>query len=493
MKICAACCEELPKESFSKKQWQLKQHQRRCKECIETNRDVQLKAPSKNDTAAGIRNPPPPCAADNEGVSCWICLEEGPDELGKPLVRDCACHGESAGFAHLSCIIQYAKGKSWSAFPSTPHLARGKTMMIIDFTRAWQICPNCNQMYNKELALDLATAFLIFAESNNYQGFPRVEASSMKIQALMALGKMKESRKIANKMLSFLGKLKRTGSLSSTSLRIEARTHCQLGHINAAEGTKESVKIAIKDYESSRDIYKSIDFKQGIDASEASLAMAELAHDKASMDVVSRKELAVWQNRYKRLLEQSGEKSPATIGAGLNTAIRLHIAHHSIKSERLLSKIARVSNRVHGLDHELSQEVELMLQYCKVRYVYMKTKWDVLLFKALRYENNGEKCIINGPLRWLSSPGNVAEEETTTFATKNIILSEGTPVICHGLIKSNHLNGKLGDIRSVDEEKTGHYEVHFEDEGLKPRLIKPKNVRILFELPDIKSSGILQI
>ena len=37
MKICAACSQELPKERFSKKQWQLKS-QRRCKECIAENR-----------------------------------------------------------------------------------------------------------------------------------------------------------------------------------------------------------------------------------------------------------------------------------------------------------------------------------------------------------------------------------------------------------------------------------------------------------------------
>ena len=35
-KICAACKHELPKDKFSKKQWQLKQR-RRCKECIADN------------------------------------------------------------------------------------------------------------------------------------------------------------------------------------------------------------------------------------------------------------------------------------------------------------------------------------------------------------------------------------------------------------------------------------------------------------------------
>ena len=44
MKICAACHEDLSKESYSKKQWKL--DQRRCKVCIANNREVQ---PQKQD------------------------------------------------------------------------------------------------------------------------------------------------------------------------------------------------------------------------------------------------------------------------------------------------------------------------------------------------------------------------------------------------------------------------------------------------------------
>ena len=43
--------------------------------------DVML--PSSN-----VDNPP-------AGASCWWCLEEGPNEAGQPLVRDCSCRGSS--------------------------------------------------------------------------------------------------------------------------------------------------------------------------------------------------------------------------------------------------------------------------------------------------------------------------------------------------------------------------------------------------------------
>ena len=50
-----------------------------------------------------------------EGAMCFICLGDGDDDEGGPLVRDCSCRGDNAGFAHLSCIIQYAEQKSKQA------------------------------------------------------------------------------------------------------------------------------------------------------------------------------------------------------------------------------------------------------------------------------------------------------------------------------------------------------------------------------------------
>jgi len=41
MKTCAACHKDLPKDSYSKKQWKLDECQRRCKVCIANNREVQ--------------------------------------------------------------------------------------------------------------------------------------------------------------------------------------------------------------------------------------------------------------------------------------------------------------------------------------------------------------------------------------------------------------------------------------------------------------------
>lgn len=41
--------------------------------------------------------------------ACYFCLEEGDDEEGKPPVRDCSCRGDSAGFAHFSCLYKVCR------------------------------------------------------------------------------------------------------------------------------------------------------------------------------------------------------------------------------------------------------------------------------------------------------------------------------------------------------------------------------------------------
>jgi len=113
MKICAACCNELPQSNFSKKQWKLKQYERRCTDCIAANRELQLKPPPKTNVVK-----------EDDTPTCYICLDDGPDELGGEVMRDCSCRG-SAGYVHLSCAVKYAEQKYMSdakreKIPGTP-------------------------------------------------------------------------------------------------------------------------------------------------------------------------------------------------------------------------------------------------------------------------------------------------------------------------------------------------------------------------------------
>ena len=92
----------------------------------------------------------------NECILCWICLDERPDEAGQPPRWDCSCRGESAGFVHLFCLVKYAEQKSedWDCHD------------LDQIREPWEVCPNCRQDYQNELALDLAAKIVTFVDRN---------------------------------------------------------------------------------------------------------------------------------------------------------------------------------------------------------------------------------------------------------------------------------------------------------------------------------------
>ena len=89
-----------------------------------------------------------------DSATCYFCLDEGLDDEGGPLVRDCSCRSNPAGFAHPSCIVKYAKQKS-----------RLRSDGFFNKV-TWLHCPNpnCKQLYKNQLSLDLSSTFVTFAE-----------------------------------------------------------------------------------------------------------------------------------------------------------------------------------------------------------------------------------------------------------------------------------------------------------------------------------------
>ena len=90
-----------------------------------------------------------------DGAACYFCLGEEADEEGMPLVRDCSCRGDSAGFVHFSCLVMYAEQKSKQA-------DEGDTDA---FTEPWEKCTNCKQPFMGQLSVDVASDFVSFAEA----------------------------------------------------------------------------------------------------------------------------------------------------------------------------------------------------------------------------------------------------------------------------------------------------------------------------------------
>jgi hypothetical protein len=117
------------------------------------------------------------------GTSCYICLDKGLDEAGKPLVRNCSCHGNAIDFTHLSCIITHAEQKS----------AQVADIDVRAFEQPWSACPNCDQSFQNQLAVDIPSVFSSFAKGA--YGHP---GNSMldKVRVMTALGSKISAYKI---------------------------------------------------------------------------------------------------------------------------------------------------------------------------------------------------------------------------------------------------------------------------------------------------------
>lgn len=416
----------------------------------------------------------PPTAEEDK---CWICLDAS-HASGEPLRRDCSCRRDW-GWVHFPCLVNFAiqKTRQWvnEEDPDFP------------LTAPWAVCPKCKRLYQNELALDLASEFVSLAEEK-YEQLLQLEALELKLIVLMGIitrrphlmqtPLMYEVKEVAIKIFSMIDLMKAENtSPTNYILQIEAHAYNQLGHIALREGTTDGVRRAMGYFEKGRDIFNSIDdAEQAADAERnLALAMSEYEGQHTSEARILFTKLAAVR-----------QENMATVYEGVNLGIELKDAHCGIEAERLLSKLVAVSKHDFGPDHEITREAESNLQQCKERYVVLASDVEAdypggrKLFQALRYEKDGKKCVVKGPI---IIPRNTREEETLTVNTADLRYQLGTPVICHGLVEDTlyHLNGKIADLRSWDEE-TSCFILRFEDEDLQPCSVKPNKIRILFDL-----------
>jgi len=199
---------------------------------------------------------------------------------------------------------------------------------------------------------------------------------------------------------------------------------------------------------------------------------------------ISREEhLEYRQCLYEQALANYGEDSRSALSTGPEFAAALREAFHGVEAERLCSKLLAISLRLHGPNHDLSTKNKYAFNRCTERYVIVSKSGALdtkKIYRFLQYKDENI-CEVQGPCRKSRDKN---EEKKITVATEDLIFIPGTPVICHGMEDSDHINGKIGDLRSWDEE-TNYYTVAFEDKNLEPYSVASNNFRLLLELPSI--------
>jgi hypothetical protein len=265
----------------------------------------------------------------------------------------------------------------------------------------------------------------------------------------------------------------------------ESFAHMNLGAMLTSDASEEGFKIMIPHYKKARAIYNLVGMKDKanhLDTVISVLTAEEQGANDADALSSTEKISGIIRNLYELHLNTKGMDSEDTIRSGLSYAKQLRSDIRRIEAERLVAKLATISRRVHGPDHRMTIEAAELLELCKERYVIVLPECQ--MFRALRYENDGEICVVMGPI---TKPRMIEDERVYNVEWNLVIPNIGCPVICHGLVSASHLNGKPGEVRNLKHNEPDiRCAVYFEKKSLKSALVKPENLRVAFELPDEK-------
>lgn len=113
---------------------------------------------------------------------CWICLGDE-SETVECLRRDCSCRGTDAGYVHQSCLVKYAEKKSEEMASRDPD-----NQDHYLFREPWEVCPNCHQDYQNDLAVDVSAKFVSFVQRKHPNDQPNlVDALNLKLWLLVSM------------------------------------------------------------------------------------------------------------------------------------------------------------------------------------------------------------------------------------------------------------------------------------------------------------------
>ena len=350
---------------------------------------------------------------------------------------------------------------------------------------------NCEQAYQHQLAFDLADSLLLFVKSKHSKYTKEkyllvAAALQLKMDAAKANigihGQLAKGIEAGNELVALfkdmvVWKVKLPNSKSNQKEQdLLANAYGQLSTLYLLDSSNEGKKKAIICCEKSLDIYKSIGNREGVKTMEDLISYIK-------SNSFAQDGLRDQLNTLRQILNDEIKmgNSGGAVGTATTLAQALLISNGSIEAERLLTKYAPISRRIHGVSHAQTKNIETTLAKCKARLVILE---EGEVFQALRYEDSGDKCVVQGPVKKNSHYEGRSKGAVYTVDSSSLLIANGTPIVCQGLVKGAHLNGKLADVRSFDEVKE-RYTIHFEDTKLKPVAVKKENVRIVFDLPDI--------
>jgi len=303
---------------------------------------------------------------------CWLCLGDGPDASGMPLVRNCSCRG-SSGLAHLSCIIRYAEIDGRNSYRSTGNIGA-----------AFQQCRNCKQEFQNDLRYHLERARVLFVErefSQDHMLHLRTLIHRVRVLDAENDADRAEGDQICFKMTSIIDEMKRYHSQCEWSgefMKMEAVVLyvIVIGLFYMKTGTEECLQEALEYFESAIYLLQMLGDEMNVLSAKKNIAKIEaifngdgddISHDEGN-------DLRLSLRQYKYWLGKLGEQHPITIRRGELLAHALYCSNQGVAAGRLLTKLAATSRQVHGPTHNCTLSATSALKDVKERRVFIESR-----------------------------------------------------------------------------------------------------------------------
>jgi len=424
------------------------------------------------------------------GAACWICLEEEPDKTGGRLMRNCACRGETAGYAHISCLADYADRRSseiaWNEEASKKY----------ECELPWRECPHCRQYYTGDVMIAMADMFVEKTKHLPVKDGRRLQALLMEANARLverdassALDLLQRALKAINSLTADPPEGMAVGEYGAWEVAIEANCY---GVMSTVYKRLDNYDMSISSLQEAR---RCLDHFP--DATDYGMWLedyfhTQIYHGMKALDAAFKNpndEVEVLERHL--YCSQMGEDEASSIMAAIDLARALRKKKKYAESLEYLRDLVPTSTRVFGPDHPTTKGILQDIQdtrdirdvgSCKQAIIVSKNKEvDGRKVAVLRL-TKGDKYVC-----FHANDGTI---QKCKISPKNLIFDRGTAVRCPSLTASGDLGrGEIGIIDSFDEEME-QYGVLFSKDGISfsphPRMINKEDVVIAFDNVPLK-------
>ena len=405
----------------------------------------------------------PAARATPKDATCWICLE-GKNKQNGQLSRNCACRGESAGYVHIPCIVQYIERKANEASQTKK-----------DCTEL-SVCPNCREPYRGAFALDVARAY---ADATN--GMAENDPRRVTARLTVAM-RLRESNPQRAKLM-LLQLLKTIRSSSDTDMR-EYEVYCLIG-LGAACEEMDDYKGAALYLNSGHEVALQCNYNP----QHPLLLEMEWLQQRASGanigDFLRTSSTSLREARTAALGELGGENETVIL-MDLVLADTLLGEGNASAAKKALNDAVKKSILCLGPDHQTT--VKAMLRHTEIYARIMKLPYATV-WKNDDTTWRGRRAVIAPPPggdnagRYICASIDESHRKMATIVfTSEIILDNGTLVMCQNIQKrkERHINGERGVIKSYHSNK-GQYVVKIDNGAHRRYSVKRSNVAVVFD------------